>query len=197
MIATSLRGEVAAIEEEISLMDKDRRIRQGESGLQKGYVAALRKWLREVQGQGEREDDDAKILKQMGVDSYEGGFRKLWKVLGHLDLMISKVTELQIVHLLQYEEMFAEIGEDSQRSAALLGQIASNGYSAGTFQVTQVLLRRAQDVYCAWADLRKKGGKAREEGRSKEEGREETNELIRQLREENTKLNDMLEQLSA
>jgi hypothetical protein len=48
--------------------------------------------LRDVQGQGEREDDDGKILKQMGVDSYEGGFRKLWKVVGHLDLIISKVT---------------------------------------------------------------------------------------------------------
>jgi hypothetical protein len=60
--------------------------------LQKGYVGALRKWLRDVQGQGEREDDDGKILKQMGVDSYEGGFRKLWKVVGHLDLIISKVT---------------------------------------------------------------------------------------------------------
>jgi hypothetical protein len=58
--------------------------------------------------------------------------------------------------------MFAEIGQDSQRSAGLLGQIANNGYSPATFQVTQVLLRRAQDVYCAWADLRKKGGKGRE-----------------------------------
>jgi len=46
VIATSLRGEVAAIDEEISLLDKDRRIRHGENSLQKGYVGALRKWLR-------------------------------------------------------------------------------------------------------------------------------------------------------
>jgi hypothetical protein len=122
-------------------------------------------------------------MKQMGVDSYESGFRKLWKIAGHLDLVISKVTELQIVHLLQYEEMFAEIGEDSQRSVGLLAHIANSGYSPATFQVGQVLLHRSKDVYCAWADLRKKGGKGREEVKSHEgREREETNDLIRQLR---------------
>lgn len=51
-------------------MDKDRKLRQAEGGLQKGYVTALRKWLRDNQGITEKEDDDAKILRQMGVDSY-------------------------------------------------------------------------------------------------------------------------------
>lgn len=70
VIATFLRGEVAAIEEEINIMDKDRKLRQAEGGLQKGYATALRKWLRDNQGITEKEDDDAKILRQMGVDSY-------------------------------------------------------------------------------------------------------------------------------
>lgn len=70
VIATFLRGEVAAIEEEINIMDKDRKLRQAEGGLQKGYVTALRKWLRDNQGITEKEDDDVKILRQMGVDSY-------------------------------------------------------------------------------------------------------------------------------
>jgi hypothetical protein len=52
----------------------------------------LKKWLRETQVVGEKEDDDSKILKQMGVDSYEAGFRKLWKICSHLDLIISKTT---------------------------------------------------------------------------------------------------------
>jgi len=63
--------------------------------------------------------------------------------------------------------MFAEIGEDSQKSVGLLSNIANNGYSPATFQVTQVLLHRSKDVYCAWADLRKKGGKGREDIKSR------------------------------
>ena len=54
VISTFLRGEVAAIEEEINLLDKDRRLRQGETGLQKGYVTALRKWLQSNQTFPER-----------------------------------------------------------------------------------------------------------------------------------------------
>lgn len=194
MIATSLRSEVASIEEEISLLDKDKRIRQGETGLQKGYVAALRKWLRETQGQADREDDDIKILKHMGVDSYEAGFRKLWKIAGNLDLVISKITELQIVHFLQYDEMFDELGKNSQRSNGILSLIANNSYSSGTFQITQVLLDRSKDVYGAWSDLRKRGGSTL---RTQEKGREDTAELISQLKNENSKLNALLEQLSS
>jgi hypothetical protein len=51
----------------------------------------------------EKEEDDAKILKYMGTDSYESGFKKLWKVMSHIDLIISKITELQIVQLIKYD----------------------------------------------------------------------------------------------
>lgn len=66
----------------------------------------LKRWLRDAQAVTEKEDDDGKILKQMGVDSYEAGFRKLWKVASNLDLIIAKITELQIVQFLKYDEMF-------------------------------------------------------------------------------------------
>lgn len=42
----------------------------------------------------------------MGVDSYEAGFKKLWKLLSNLDLIASKMTELQIVHFLSYDTLF-------------------------------------------------------------------------------------------
>lgn len=35
-----------------------------------------------------------KILKYMGVESYESGFRKLWKIISSFDNLITKVTEL-------------------------------------------------------------------------------------------------------
>ena len=56
-----------------------------------------------MQIQTEKEDDDAKILKHLGVDSYEAGFKKLWKLLTYIDLMTSKVTELEIVQFLKYD----------------------------------------------------------------------------------------------
>ena len=54
VISTFLRGEMAAIEEEINMLDKDRKLRQGEPGLQKSYVTALRKWLQANQSYPER-----------------------------------------------------------------------------------------------------------------------------------------------
>lgn len=136
-------------------MDKDKKLRQGEGGLQKGYVTALRKWLRENQVLNEKEDDDIKILKHMGVDNYESGFRKLWKVVGHLDLAVTKISELQVIHFLLYDEMFDSFGRDSHRSANLLSQISSNSYAQGSFQITQIILDRLKDVY---AECKKGGG---------------------------------------
>ena len=62
--------------------------------------------MREAQSMSEKEDDDGKVLKHMGVDTYEAGFRKLWKVLANIDLMVSKVTELQAVQFLKYDKHF-------------------------------------------------------------------------------------------
>jgi hypothetical protein len=160
------------MEEEINLLDKDRKLRQGDTGLQKSYVTPLRKWLREGHSLNEKEDDDIKIMKHMGVDSYESGFRKLWKVMGHLDLAITKITELQIIHFLIYDEMFENIGNDTQRNTGILANICNHGYNAGTFQITQVLLDRSKDVYGA---CRKGTSQTKRED---VKGREETSQLI-------------------
>lgn len=105
-IATSLRSEIAAIEEEINLLDKDKKLRQSDGGLQKSYVGPLRKWLRDNHTISEKEDDDLKVLKQLGTQSYEKGFQKLWKIVCSLDLTITKITELQIINFLIYDDMF-------------------------------------------------------------------------------------------
>jgi hypothetical protein len=57
-------------------------------------VITLKKWLRDTSSAMDKEDDDMKIMKYMGVDTYESGFRKLWKILSSLDNIITKVTEL-------------------------------------------------------------------------------------------------------
>ena len=65
----------------------------------------------------------------------------------NLDLTVTKITELQIVNFLIYDEMFDEVGSDSQKSTGLLSQISNNGYNPGTFQITQIILDRLKDVY--------------------------------------------------
>ena len=109
----------------------------------------------------------------------------------NLDLMITKITELQIVHFLLYDDMFAEVGNDSQRTSTVLNSISNNGYISGTFQITQVLLDRSKDVYAAT----KKGGNVIR-GKEETKGRDETSELITQLKGENAKLTSLLEKLS-
>jgi hypothetical protein len=183
-INTLVNSEVANIEQEINLSDKDRRLRESEGGLQKGYATALRKWLRG--GNSAKEDDAGKVLKKLGVESFEAGFKKLWKITCHLDTIVTKISELQIINFLLYDDMFDELASDSQKTAALLSSIANTGYNSGTFQITQVLLDRFKDLFAAT----KKGGSSlkREESR----GREETSELIVQLRGENAKLTELL-----
>lgn len=134
-----------------------------------------------------------KVLKQLGAENYEAGFKKLWKIACHLDNMVTKISELQVINFLIYDEMFEDIGSDSQRSAGILSSVANTGYSSGTFQITQVLLDRLKDLFAA--TRKGTGGTAtkREDAR----GREETNELIAQLKSENSKLTALLEQLGA
>ena len=42
----------------------------------------------------------------MCVNGYEAGFKKLWKIVSNLDLMVTKITELQMISFLKYDEMF-------------------------------------------------------------------------------------------
>lgn len=89
--------------------------------------------------------------------------------------------------------MFEDVGTDSQRSASILSSVANTGYNSGTFQITQVLLDRLKDLYAA---TRKSGG-SNPAKKEDTKGREQTNELIAQLKSENSKLTTLLEQLSA
>lgn len=68
--------------------------------------------------------------------------------------------------------MFDDISQDSQRTSNLLSQISNNSYSPCTFQITQILLDRAKDVYAA---CRKGMGKPDPRLQDNKKGREETN----------------------
>lgn len=45
--------------------------------------------------------------------------------------------------------MFDDIGKDSIKSSELLSRISNNGYNAGTFQISQILLDRQKDVFAS------------------------------------------------
>ena len=85
----------------------------------------------------------------MGAENFETGFKKLWKIACHLDNMVTKISELQIVNFLLYDDMFEDVGSDSQRSSSILSSVANTGYNSGTFQITQVLLDRLKDLFAA------------------------------------------------
>ena len=78
----------------------------------------------------------------MGVDSFEAGFRKLWKISSHLDLIISKITELQAVQFLKYDEMFEGLAEDSTNGQRILQAISKGGFAASSFHLSQIALER-------------------------------------------------------
>lgn len=120
ILASNIRAEVAAIQEQINLLDNDKKIRTGEASLEKGYILSMKKWLHGSQAMIEKEDDDVRVMKHMGVDSYQSGFKKMWKLLSHLDLIVSKMTELQIIYFIKYDDLFLELTEDSPLSTRIL-----------------------------------------------------------------------------
>lgn len=54
MLSSTLKTELTAIQEDINQLDIDKKIRLGEATLEKGYVLALKKWLREIHGNIEK-----------------------------------------------------------------------------------------------------------------------------------------------
>ena len=106
----------------------------------------------------DREDEDGKILKYMGVDNYESGFRKLWKVLSNLDLIVSKMTELQAVQFLKYDEMFETIASHSANGERILQTIGKAGFNPSNFYLSQLLLQRELELFEATSRLKRQQG---------------------------------------
>lgn len=52
--------------------------------------------------------------------------------------MISKVMELQIVHLVKYDDLFSKIGEDSEVAGSMLSVIAKSGFNPAMFHVVRI-----------------------------------------------------------
>ena len=117
----------------------------------------MKKWLSSVQSMIEKEDEDGKILKYMGVDSYESGFRKLWKVLTNLDLITTKVTELQIISFLKYDQIFGDMAEDSVSAQKILEKIAKGGFNPSNFQPSQLLIDRYHELFSVVSDIKRQG----------------------------------------
>lgn len=185
-ITSMLKAELAAIQEETSQLDLDKKLRLGESTLEKGYVLAVKKWLREQQSGSEREEDELKVLKYMNVADLQSGFKKLWRVVGLLDSMIVRSTELQAVSLLKYDDLFLSLCKDYSPVTKKLNAL-SQGFNAATFQVAQALVERQQDLFSLVSKLKKS---------SPSTSSNESDLVISKLQEENAKLSSYLDKLT-
>lgn len=61
--------------------------------------------------------------------------------------MISKVMELQIVHLVKYDDLFSKIGEDSEVAGSMLSVIAKSGFNPAMFHVVRIQLERSNELF--------------------------------------------------
>jgi hypothetical protein len=52
-----LKSELNAIQDDLGQLDIDKKIRLGESALEKGYILALKKWLRDIHTSVDKEED--------------------------------------------------------------------------------------------------------------------------------------------
>ncbi len=66
----------------------------------------------------------------------------MWKIASHLDLIISKISELQIVQFLKYDEMFEGLAGDSSNGQRILQAISKGGYNPSSFHLSQIALER-------------------------------------------------------
>lgn len=131
------------------------------------------------------------MLKYMGVPDVATGFKKLWRVVSLLDAMIIKSTELQVVSLLKYDELFYSLCKDYTPGTKKLAAVGQ-GFSVSTFQAAQVMVERMQDLFSLVSRKKKELGSTGSLGG----GKEETDEIIAKLQTENAKLNSYLEKLT-
>ena len=54
MIASNIKNELTSIQQQINLLDKDKRIRTGEVSLEKSYILNIKKYLKDMQVQPEK-----------------------------------------------------------------------------------------------------------------------------------------------
>ena len=118
----------------------------------------------------------------MGVDSYENGFKKLWKLLSNLDLMISKVTELEIIQFLKYNEGFEEITTDSPNGDRIIQSIAKTGFSPSNFHLSQLTLERYQELFATASGLKRQNVSSNSSRVHLKETKDNANDLIEELR---------------
>ncbi len=114
----------------------------------------MKKWLREAQGSSEREEDEARVLKYLNVADVSAGFKKLWKIVGLMDSMIMKSTELQLVMLLKYDDLFSSICKDYSPVTRKLNSVG-HVFPTSTFLGSQILVERMQDLFSLVAKMRK------------------------------------------
>lgn len=123
----------------------------------------------------------------MNVPDVQTGFKKLWRIVSLLDSMVVRSTELQVVSLLKYDDLFYSLCKDYTPLNKKLSAVGQS-FSVATFQATQIMVERMQDLF----SLVSKARKANSTGG----GHNETDDIIHKLQSENAKLNSYLEKLT-
>jgi hypothetical protein len=118
----------------------------------------------------------------MNVNDLSSGFKKLWRVVGLLDSMIVRSTELQIISLLKYDDLFYSLCKDYSPVTKKLSAV-SQSFSAGTFQAAQALVERQQDLFSLVSRMRKA---------TSTNSNNDSDTIITKLQEENSKLSSYL-----
>jgi hypothetical protein len=90
----------------------------------------------------------------MNVDSLSSGFKKLWKLVCHMDTLINKNSELQVITFLKYDELFTNLCQDFNITNKKLNALNQNLSSGGT-NINQILIERVQDLFSLLSKLRK------------------------------------------
>lgn len=90
----------------------------------------------------------------MNVPDLSSGFRKLWKVVSLLDSMIIRSTELQVVSLLKYDDLFYSLCKDYTPVTKKLNNVGQS-FSVAAFQAAQIMVERTHDLFSLVSKVRK------------------------------------------
>ena len=69
--------------------------------------------------------DTEKILEILNVRSETEGLKKLFKVLGSIDVLASKIAELEMIAFLKYEDNFATLVKKPIPSASPIHSLSA------------------------------------------------------------------------
>lgn len=99
----------------------DGKLRNGKMEFMAAHITQMRKWLslnskiskRNVEKTINNDLNTEKLIQILKVQNTEEGLKKMFKIASLMDILLNKMTEYEIIYLLRYDEIYANLTKNN------------------------------------------------------------------------------------